>query len=222
MFRKSLKSPLYISIIACVCALSMFLYTLSYSNTKQTTALADTFINTQVVQATNNERTSRGLEALVINSKLEQAAQVKAQNMVEQHYFSHVSPIDGKKWSDFIADVHYEYNIAGENLANGYETVNTLVAAWMASPTHRENILKEEYTETGIALSKGELDGLPTLFVVQVFASPMYSSIMDIDSLVEIQGLDINKIESLSKDGTVESKDIKYIGQYVDLPRVTY
>jgi uncharacterized protein YkwD len=44
-----------------------------------------------------------------------------------------------------------------------------MVKAWMDSPTHKENILNDAVDETAIGIAYGELDGAPTIFVVQEF-----------------------------------------------------
>ena len=90
-------------------------------------------------------------------------------DMVENAYFSHISPIDGRKWSDFIKESEYDYEIAGENLANGFNDVETMVVSWMNSPSHRENIVNQKVNETGVGIAQGTLDGFPTTFVVQMF-----------------------------------------------------
>ena len=117
----------------------------------------------------NKERVSRGIRPLALNSKLNTAAQNKASDMSEHNYFSHISPVDSKKWSDFIKDQKYEYSEAGENLANGYEAPSEMVKAWMDSPSHRENILNKDVDETGIGFVFSKLNGVPSIFVVQVF-----------------------------------------------------
>lgn len=47
-----------------------------------------------------------------------------------------------------------------------------MVTAWMNSPTHKANIVSPNYTQTGIAVLEGELDGVETTLVVQMFGKP--------------------------------------------------
>jgi uncharacterized protein YkwD len=119
----------------------------------------------------NKERIQRNLKPLKLNDRLLVAAQNKAIDMANKRYFSHISPIDGRKWSEFINESGYDYQQAGENLANGYDSVNEMVTAWMNSPTHKENIINNDWEETGIGFYYGKLNGVPTMYVVQVFGS---------------------------------------------------
>jgi uncharacterized protein YkwD len=108
----------------------------------------------------NKERVSTELSPLKLNDKLNLAAKNKALDMSNHHYFSHVSPVDGKKWSDFIKESQYNYDEAGENLANGFDNPAEMVVAWMKSPSHKENILNKDVDETGIGYAYGKLGGI--------------------------------------------------------------
>ncbi|MCX6723023.1 MAG: CAP domain-containing protein [Candidatus Staskawiczbacteria bacterium] len=66
----------------------------------------------------NQTRQSSGLKPLIENQKLNQAAQLKAQNMVANNYFAHTSPTGVSPWFWFLK-VGYNYKYAGENLAIG-------------------------------------------------------------------------------------------------------
>ena len=89
----------------------------------------------------NQTRQSLGLAPLVVNEKLNQAAQLKAENMVQNNYFDHTSPPGVTPWFWF-KQAGYSYKYAGENLARDFTNPNSAVEAWMNSSTHRENILK--------------------------------------------------------------------------------
>ncbi|MDP1710228.1 MAG: CAP domain-containing protein, partial [bacterium] len=60
---------------------------------------------------------------------------------------------------------------AGENLARDFCSAGATVDAWMNSPTHRENMLSENYKEIGIGVLEGNLAGADTTLVVQFFGS---------------------------------------------------
>lgn len=129
-------------------------------------------INVQdVLQDTNQEREKLGLEPLVLNEELNQAALTKAQDMFNEQYWAHVSP-DGKEPWDFIKGAGYVYKYAGENLARDFDNSGEMVVAWMNSPTHRENIINPNFTQMGLAVVNGKLKGFNTTLVVQMFASP--------------------------------------------------
>lgn len=126
-------------------------------------------------QLTNEQRQNNSLSPLSLNSTLSLAAQRKAENMFAENYWSHYSP-DGKTPWDFILGAGYQYEYAGENLAKNFLFSNGVVDAWMNSTTHRENILKKEYTEVGYAIVNGILNGEQTTIVVQEFGKPMAGS----------------------------------------------
>jgi len=133
----------------------------------QTASLTPDEILTQV----NEKRAEQGLNTLTINEQLSEAAEQKGKDMIANDYWAHTSPSGREPW-DFILDAGYKYSVAGENLARNFHTTETLVSSWMASPTHRENILHNQYQETGIAIVSGQQNGRSTHIVVQLFGSP--------------------------------------------------
>jgi hypothetical protein len=71
-----------------------------------------------------------------------------------------------------MKEAGYEYQVAGENLARDFGTTPDMMEAWMASPTHRANIVNPKYTEIGIAVIDGVFQGYETTLVVQMFGKP--------------------------------------------------
>lgn len=129
----------------------------------------------KLYELTNKEREKRGLNPLNYNEKLAKAAYEKAQDMLSKGYWAHFAPDGTTPWY-FILKNGYQYEYAGENLAKNFLFSNNVVSAWMQSPSHRENILKKEYTDIGFAVVNGVLNGEETTLVVQMFASPLYSN----------------------------------------------
>lgn len=127
----------------------------------------------KLLELTNRERQKEGLNDLVYNEKLAQAAQKKAENMFAKDYWSHYGP-DGETPWEFILGSGYQYEFAGENLAKNFLFSDGVVNAWMDSPTHRDNILRKEYTDMGFAVVNGVLNGEETTLVVQMFGKPLY------------------------------------------------
>lgn len=120
---------------------------------------------------TNKNRQEQNLNILRVNPVLNRVAELKAQDMAENQYFSHISP-DGKEPWYWFNLVGYEYEYAGENLAVDFTDSQDVVVAWMNSPTHKANILKNLYTEIGTGVATGVFEGKPTIFVAQVFGKP--------------------------------------------------
>lgn len=125
-----------------------------------------------IVSLINNERTRKGVPELARNAQLTEAAQAKAEDMARNRYYAHVSP-KGKAPPDFIHEAGYRFRVAGENLVIDRKTAGEAVDAWMESPGHRENILRTEFTETGVGVADGVYEGERTIFVVQEFAAPL-------------------------------------------------
>ncbi|MFZ2152369.1 MAG: CAP domain-containing protein [Minisyncoccia bacterium] len=120
---------------------------------------------------TNTDRSAQGLGQLEYDSRLSKAAQEKANDMAINGYFSHVSPTGKTPWY-WLDQMGYKYDYAGENLAVNFTDSQDVQTAWMNSPSHRDNILKREYTKSAIAVSQGMYQGQPVTFVVQLFAKP--------------------------------------------------
>lgn len=136
----------------------------------QASTAGPSYAEEQIINLTNQERTSRGLTELRYNARLSAAAEAKAIDMLNNGYFNHMAPSGRTPWQ-FIEDAGYHYVKAGENLAIDFQTIEAPVPAWMASPTHRANILKPAYKEVGIARVKGEFQGRETFVVVQMFGA---------------------------------------------------
>ena len=126
----------------------------------------------KLLELTNGERAKLSLPALQINTQLSSAAERKTEDMFKKDYWSHFSPTGGSPW-DFIKQSGYQYEYAGENLAKNFLYSKNVVDAWMNSPTHRENIVKKEYSEVGYSVANGMLGGEETTLVVQMFGTPL-------------------------------------------------
>src|SRR3989304_7164924 len=120
----------------------------------------------EVIRLTNVKRQENGLAPLVENSTLDRAALAKGTDMVNKGYWAHIAPDGVQPWK-FFSDFGYDYRYAGENLARDFSDPTSAVDAWMASPSHRENILSSKYKEIGIGVIDGKLAGVDTTIVVQ-------------------------------------------------------
>lgn len=147
-------------------ALMLFLAFSSIGNK----ALASDISDQKIIELANADRKEKGIDELAENKKLSQAAEAKAEDMIFENYFSHTSP-DGKTPWHWIENKKYDYNYAGENLAMDFESVEKMNQAWLASPTHRANIMNEKYKDIGVAVKAGSINGHKTLVVVQMFGS---------------------------------------------------
>lgn len=122
----------------------------------------------QVVGLTNQYRQEMGFSTLRLDPVLSEAARQKAEDMFADGYWAHVAPDGTTPW-DFIRTAGYEYVYAGENLAKDFQDSEKVVAAWMDSPSHRQNVLNGNYRDIGVAVVNGTLNGYETTLVVQMF-----------------------------------------------------
>jgi hypothetical protein len=65
----------------------------------------------------------------------------------------------------------YQYTAAGENLAKDFNMSAGVVAGWMASPLHKDNILNTMYNDVGYAVVNGVLQGSETTLVVAMYGA---------------------------------------------------
>ena len=108
----------------------------------------------EVVRLVNIERTNRGLQPLTYDWQLARVARYKSQDMKQQGYFSHTSPVYGSPFQ-MMKNFGITYRSAGENIARGYTTPQAVVTGWMNSSGHRANILNANFTHIGVGYIEG-------------------------------------------------------------------
>jgi len=123
-----------------------------------------------LVDYANSDRVSQNVIPLRASSLLSEAAQLKAEDMAKRGYFSHAGPNGEKPWI-WLDRVGYDYSTAGENLAVDFVDSKDINDAWMNSPLHKGNILKNDFQEIGVGVARGVYEGHNTIFVVQFFGS---------------------------------------------------
>lgn len=146
----------------------------------------------EMVNLTNQAREEKGLVALVVSQELTIAAEAKAGDMFQFQYFEHNSPSGITPW-DWIKSAGYDYRYAGENLAIDFITASGAHQALMASDSHRENILNQNYTEIGVAARKGIFEESESSIIVMEFGAPLearvvYASESSLDKNNELAG----------------------------------
>lgn len=121
----------------------------------------------QLLQQHNIEREVRGLSPLRLNSTLSKSATSKSSVMLELNCWSHYCPPEKEPW-DFFKESGYNYQHAGENLAEGFSSIDSVMSAWMNSPTHRENILNPNFKEIGFGFAYGPYQGKSQNVIITV------------------------------------------------------
>jgi len=159
---------------------------LTKTSTTVSSGTAEALTRKGIIADTNNERQTLGAAALNENTELDASAQVKANDILARQYFEHTAP-DGKTVVDLVTDQGYAYIKIGENLALGdFKNDADVLAAWMASPGHRANILDPEYTEIGVGVAYGMYKGSMVYVAVQHFGRPR-STCPDVSDALRLQ-----------------------------------
>jgi len=108
----------------------------------------------QLISLINSERRKNDLPPLRVNSELSRVAGIKAQDMVDNNYFSHNSPTYGSPF-DMMNEFGIKYQYAGENIARN-TSVSRAHEALMNSAGHRRNILSPHFTDIGVGIREAE------------------------------------------------------------------
>ncbi|MFL5864753.1 MAG: CAP domain-containing protein [Solirubrobacteraceae bacterium] len=106
----------------------------------------------------NHQRHDRGLPRLRESPRLNRSAQRWTNVMVTHRNFSH-----GSDFAARISAVGFDWSNVGENIATGYGTPAAVVAAWMASTDHCQNILNPVYRYVGTGVTDDSISGYSTL-----------------------------------------------------------
>ncbi len=122
-------------------------------------------VEIEVTKIVNIERRKAGLPLLKLSIELCRMARFKSQDMIDEHYFAHVSPKNGDL-KDLLRKHSIYYLAAGENIACGQSTAIHVMECWMNSPGHRANILDANFTEIGVGFVIG---GIHQYYWTQIF-----------------------------------------------------
>jgi uncharacterized protein YkwD len=121
----------------------------------------------ELLRLVNVERRRVNAKPLVLSPQLTAAAQRHSQDMAANRRMSHTGS-DGSTMRSRIDDTQYRWSTIGENVAMGQPNAAAVMAAWVNSPGHRQNILNPAFTELGI----GYATAANRPYWTQVFARP--------------------------------------------------
>jgi uncharacterized protein YkwD len=131
-------------------------------------------IEAEILRLSNIERADQGLNSLSVDEKLAATARTHSGDMIARAFFSHDNP-DGCSSACRTTNAGYKWKMVGENIymMSGWELTPEeaaimIVNGWMASPGHRENLLKDGYTESGVGvIVQGE-----AIYATALYAKP--------------------------------------------------
>lgn len=136
--------------------LLIFWQIVSLTALPKATLVASDLTVENILKGVNRERVLRNLTALNLDDRLSNAAQYKADDMMNRRYFSHTDPEGNYIWGKIVEAGYSPYLQLGENLAIEFYNTESLINAWMNSPTHRANILNEGFKDQGGGLAFGK------------------------------------------------------------------
>lgn len=114
---------------------------------------ANNSIEQEVARLVNIERQKAGLAPLSLSTELSNVAREKSQDMANKNYFSHTSPTYGDPF-EMMRSFGIKYGYAGENIAKGYNSAESVMNGWMNSSGHRANILNPNFKTIGVGYVK--------------------------------------------------------------------
>ncbi|MHB1000905.1 MAG: CvpA family protein [Armatimonadota bacterium] len=109
----------------------------------------------KMLMLVNQERTKRGLKALIMDNTIRNVARTHSADMLRNGYFSHTS-LDGSTPFERMRRGGVRYLAAGENITYA-PTVDIAHAGLMKSPGHRANILNPAFGRIGIGVERGSV-----------------------------------------------------------------
>ncbi|MFL6193517.1 MAG: CAP domain-containing protein [Thermoanaerobaculia bacterium] len=144
----------------------------SESFARQTAGLSDLpRARAEMLARVNAERATAGLSPLVLDERLNEAAQRHAEDMLLRSYYNHRSP-EGNGPGDRVRKSGYAPHIVAENIARGPSAVDEAVNNWMQSREHRRNLLHPAFHDLGVGIAVGRNSVGYTVLWVQDFGAP--------------------------------------------------
>jgi len=151
-----------------------------------TTAASSSGMNADRLAAlSNNARVEARAPMLRMDPLLSQSASSRAQELIESGVLSHARP-NGSPFSTSIAQKGYPYAVVGENIGVHFTDEQSLVRAWLESPLHAKNMLNRKFSDIGVAVAAGTVNGVQTIVVVQHFGEPLEQPTLSIENALPL------------------------------------
>lgn len=104
----------------------------------------------EVYEITNNYRSLVGVPSLTLDSSLVTAASIRAKEISDS--FSHTRP-NGSSCFTVLSELGISYGTAGENIAAGYSSSQSVMEGWRFSSGHYQNIISSKFKKIGIGVN---------------------------------------------------------------------
>lgn len=104
----------------------------------------------EVYEITNNYRSLVGVSSLTLDFSLVEAASIRAKELSDS--FSHTRP-NGSSCFTVLSELGISYGTAGENIAAGYSSSQSVMEGWRSSSGHYQNIISSKFKKIGIGVN---------------------------------------------------------------------
>lgn len=104
----------------------------------------------EVYEITNNYRSLVGVSSLTLDSSLVEAVNIRAKELSDS--FSHTRP-NGSSCFTVLSELGISYGTAGENIAAGYSSSQSVMEGWRSSSGHYQNIISSKFKKIGIGVN---------------------------------------------------------------------
>ena len=104
----------------------------------------------EVYEITNNYRSLVGVHSLTLDSSLVEADNIRAKELSDS--FSHTRP-NGSSCFTVLSELGISYGTAGENIAAGYSSSQSVMEGWRSSSGHYQNIISSKFKKIGIGVN---------------------------------------------------------------------
>lgn len=104
----------------------------------------------EVYEITNNYRSLVEVSSLTLDSSLVEAASIRAKELSDS--FSHTRP-NGSSCFTVLSELGISYGTAGENIAAGYSSSQSVMEGWRSSSGHYQNIISSKFKKIGIGVN---------------------------------------------------------------------
>ena len=119
-----------------------------YKNIQSENTYTD--IINEVYEITNNYRSLVGVSSLTLDSSLVEAASIRVKELSDS--FSHTRP-NGSSCFTVLSELGISYGTAGENIAAGYSSPQSVMEGWRSSSGHYQNIISSKFKKIGIGVN---------------------------------------------------------------------
>jgi uncharacterized protein YkwD len=156
--RRAIKAGMGLLAVSLIGAVVARLYIMQSAPHSAEAVSGLTEQESEILKLVNEQRKRSGLKPLAISPALTAVARAHSDDMAAHHYQGH-RDYDGGAPEDRVSGAAVPYTALGENIyVDDYRDVSGLakraLAAWLKSPAHRDTLLSNRFTATGVGAAR--------------------------------------------------------------------